>query len=127
MKRSKAFLALMLSATMTVTGISPVWGADVFSDGETEITDHTPETSEQELAEDELSMFSQETSQDNGNDNYEFSDGEQTDELQEDVQFTDSEDDVLTEAEISASRMHLKISIRRELIRRKNFQFKGGS
>lgn len=73
MKRSKAFLALMLSATMTVTGISPVWGADVFSDGETEITDHTPETSEQELAEDELSMFSQETSQDNGNDNYEFS------------------------------------------------------
>lgn len=46
MKRSKAFLALMLSATMTVTGISPVWGADVFSDGETEITDHTPETSE---------------------------------------------------------------------------------
>ena len=54
MKRSKAFLALMLSGTMTVTGISPVWGADVFSDGETEITDHTPETSEQELAEDEL-------------------------------------------------------------------------
>lgn len=103
MKRSKAFLALMLSGTMTVTGISPVWGADVFSDGETEITDHTPETSEQELAEDELSMFSQETSQDNENDDYEFSDGEQTDELQEDVQFTDSEDDVLTEAEISVA------------------------
>ncbi len=126
MRKSKVFMALFLSGAMTVTSVSPIWGADAFSDGEIEIQNSSTESADEKNGESEQSMFSQETLVNDGSNEYEFTSGEEPDELQENLQFTDSQEEVLTEAEISAAAVS-ENQYQDGTYTPENFSFTGGS